>query len=604
VADVPFFTDNFKITPGALGSVHNPQLKPSGWPNWEDPFSVPLTAVVSVGATYVGSFISNAQSELDPRGGSSFTPYAIPNGMNMVVNMIGPDFGSADINFITYFHADVALQQRAAIAVRFTTGGFQTSVTIIFGAQNVTPTTVTFSVPDSGIAPPRAQLIRMEIDPAGTALRLYVNGTLRRNQIADFSWALSGGVCGFWLLFNNMANNAATKYLVGDLELSYTATDPPVEYDLVVQEALHAQKADTLGSVKSRAFPDGLPCVSRIDGYAMEASAAVIRTAFDAGNTRQRRANTDMRMKIQLAWRVNNTQLQPLFAWLNQYGFDWFTIELSGVESSAAHVFKSLTEIRLISDINVSLMRVHRQNWYILSCIAEYAPPINMVPDVDVPPLLLDVLTVDRDPTGTIADRDPDITTNDFYWRASGDTTLSIVDGIGAAATGTSQDLIQFLTGAPLDSSFVPLGIDGEFPWYVQIKMERRARSPGGGNDELMELRLFLDEDGANYLVITWTPETVGITIALVGDDEDSMTMAVGTVAQGLGVLTLNITVDTAGVTVDAAYTGGPTILSDALVIDMSAFGELFGARVEALSGDSELLWLQRIEVSTSPPWE
>ena len=155
--------------------------------------------------------------------------------------------------------------------------------------------------------------------------------------------------------------------------------------DLVIQDARHAHTADSIGSLLYRDYPEHLPCVSRIDGYAMEASAAVQRTPFDAGNTRQRRSHFVMPMKFQLAWRVNNEQLQPLFAWLNQYGYEYFSIQLSSIESSALGQFKSAINVRIMSDINISLIRVHRQNWYIVSCLAEYSPPVAYVPTPPAP---------------------------------------------------------------------------------------------------------------------------------------------------------------------------------------------------------------------------
>jgi len=74
-----------------------------------------------------------------------------------------------------------------------------------------------------------------------------------------------------------------------------------------------------------------------------------------------------------------------------------------------------------------------------------------------------DTLTVDRDPLGTIADRHPEITTTDFYWRASGDTTLEIIDALGASAPGATNDVVQFLTGASP-------GISGD-PYFANVKL-------------------------------------------------------------------------------------------------------------------------------------
>lgn len=123
-------------------------------------------------------------------------------------------------------------------------------------------------------------------------------------------------------------------------------------------------------------YPEDLPCVSRIDGYAMQASAAAIRTPFGVGASHQRRTHLQMPMQMQIAWRVNNEQLHPLFTWLNENGYDWFNVDLSGVESSKMLQFKSPMAIRLITDINIALLRIHRQNWYIVSTSAEYYPPL------------------------------------------------------------------------------------------------------------------------------------------------------------------------------------------------------------------------------------
>ena len=136
-------------------------------------------------------------------------------------------------------------------------------------------------------------------------------------------------------------------------------------------------------------YPDDLACVSRIDGYAFQASAAVMRTPFGVGASHQRRGHMQMPMQMQIAWRVNNEQLQPLFAWLNQYGYDWFNIDLSGVESSRLNLFKSAMAIRLITDINIALIQIHRQNWYIVSSSAEYYPPL--IDRTYVAPLFLSI---------------------------------------------------------------------------------------------------------------------------------------------------------------------------------------------------------------------
>jgi len=122
-------------------------------------------------------------------------------------------------------------------------------------------------------------------------------------------------------------------------------------------------------------FPDTLPCVSRIDGYAYVHSASLVRTPFEAGNARQRRWNMALPTEISLAWRCSNEQLHPLFAWLNTFGYDWFNLRLAGYEASQLSLFATSIVVRLMSDLNIHLNPIHRQNWWTVSANAEYILP-------------------------------------------------------------------------------------------------------------------------------------------------------------------------------------------------------------------------------------
>lgn len=129
-------------------------------------------------------------------------------------------------------------------------------------------------------------------------------------------------------------------------------------------------------------YPTSLPCVSRIDGFGMGSAAALLRTPFEAGNSRQRRAHARLPTEITMAWRVANVDLYPLMSWLNVYGFDWFTIDLAGLEASQVDAFTAPIDVRLMSDIKVSLMQFHRANWWTVTASAEYQPPVEAL----VPP--------------------------------------------------------------------------------------------------------------------------------------------------------------------------------------------------------------------------
>ena len=151
------------------------------------------------------------------------------------------------------------------------------------------------------------------------------------------------------------------------------------------------------------AFPAELPCVSRIDGYGFLGAAALQRTPFEAGNTRQRRAHVVLPQQIALCWRARNDTVQPLVNWLNQHGFDWFTLPLAGVESSGALAFATDITVRLATDLQLRMMQFYRENWWTVQAAAEYAPVEFLLDDGDwvdglTPAAHVDVFAIGRRP--------------------------------------------------------------------------------------------------------------------------------------------------------------------------------------------------------------
>jgi hypothetical protein len=132
-------------------------------------------------------------------------------------------------------------------------------------------------------------------------------------------------------------------------------------------------------------YPEDLPCVSRIDGFGMTAAAAVIRTPFEAGNARLRRMHAVLPQEIALAWRCSNEDLHPLIAWLNTFGYDWFNLRLAGIEASELGDQSTPIAVRLMSDLQMTLMQFHRQNWWTVRATAEYQPPVATVVSTATP---------------------------------------------------------------------------------------------------------------------------------------------------------------------------------------------------------------------------
>jgi hypothetical protein len=130
------------------------------------------------------------------------------------------------------------------------------------------------------------------------------------------------------------------------------------------------------------AYPSTLPCVSRINGFGMVHSAAVIKTPQEFGNSRQRRMHAKMPSEIALAWKCSNAQYKPVLAWLNTYGYEWFSLLLAGLEASQENDFARFVTVRLMSDIRVSLLPIYRQNWWVVSASAEYYVPVETLVSV------------------------------------------------------------------------------------------------------------------------------------------------------------------------------------------------------------------------------
>jgi hypothetical protein len=82
---------------------------------------------------------------------------------------------------------------------------------------------------------------------------------------------------------------------------------------------------------------------------------------------------------IALTWRIPNDKLYNLFIWLNTYGYDWFNLKLAGIEASQAGIMAKVISVRLMGDLQKTLMRVHYQNWWLVSVSAEYLPGVTVL---------------------------------------------------------------------------------------------------------------------------------------------------------------------------------------------------------------------------------
>lgn len=220
---VPFFTDDFTIDPGTLGTVHNPQLAPANFETWADPFSDPLVAELGVGAQYNGAFLSSLRSEIDPG-----VFYATPDGFEAQANVIGPTGNDNRVLFLNfYFSAVVDFVQRATVTLRWRASGSPTNaMRVTYSPEGVTAVNVDFNGPgiDNGIYP-RSAFIRIQFTP--TALYVYDGATLLKTITADFSYIVE-----LWSLnvtFASITSAPMTGFIVEDLALLTEVADPEPE---------------------------------------------------------------------------------------------------------------------------------------------------------------------------------------------------------------------------------------------------------------------------------------------------------------------------------------------------------------------------------------
>lgn len=108
-------------------------------------------------------------------------------------------------------------------------------------------------------------------------------------------------------------------------------------------------------------YPTPLPCVSRVEGHSTTAYAALMRTAMEAGNCRQRRVHRQLPQRLSLVFVMDQAIYATWFAWVNANAYaDFVLMTLPGVLASRNAVDTTPTPVRFLSDIACELLPVHR----------------------------------------------------------------------------------------------------------------------------------------------------------------------------------------------------------------------------------------------------
>lgn len=117
-------------------------------------------------------------------------------------------------------------------------------------------------------------------------------------------------------------------------------------------------------------WPSSFPC-PLIDGFEMEANAAVIRTPAQGGNMRQRRLHRRLPHSISIGWVFKQFEYGQALKWMNTNAWKWFSINLpSGKDDETAPY-----TIRLISDLQAELIEAEDGYHWRVTATAEWMPP-------------------------------------------------------------------------------------------------------------------------------------------------------------------------------------------------------------------------------------
>jgi hypothetical protein len=123
------------------------------------------------------------------------------------------------------------------------------------------------------------------------------------------------------------------------------------------------------------AYPGSFPCASRVEGHSSSASAGLVRTPMEAGNTRQRRAQRVLPHQLALVFVIDQDLYGAWLSWVNAHAWDeWVVMPLPGLRAGVAGTPTSPTPVRFMSDLQAELVPVHRLWVWRVSVAAEYLP--------------------------------------------------------------------------------------------------------------------------------------------------------------------------------------------------------------------------------------
>jgi hypothetical protein len=123
------------------------------------------------------------------------------------------------------------------------------------------------------------------------------------------------------------------------------------------------------------AYPLSFPCASRIEGHSAAISSGIVRTPFEAGNSRQRRMFRNLPHQVSLVFMVEQALWATWLSWVNANAFDnFFTLKLPGLVAAAKGAHTADVPVRFASDLAAELVAARGLWVWKASVTAEYLP--------------------------------------------------------------------------------------------------------------------------------------------------------------------------------------------------------------------------------------
>lgn len=120
-------------------------------------------------------------------------------------------------------------------------------------------------------------------------------------------------------------------------------------------------------------YPTSFP-LPLIDGYNITVDPGLIRTAKGAGYARQRQLYTWQPEAYNFVFAVKASELSNWQDWINEFGFEWFKLDMMTHESSKAQTDKHCSShtVRFIG--NVTIAPLSGEEYVEVAVLGELAP--------------------------------------------------------------------------------------------------------------------------------------------------------------------------------------------------------------------------------------